>query len=190
MTMKYSRKGRRLFYICILLLGQLAGANAATEPYRLKPGDALRISVWGEEALDREVRVLPDGSITFPLVGLIQVSGFTLGEVTNQLVPALADYVPAPEVSVEVLEASGSRFYVVGKVRAPGAKPLDTPLTVVQALAVAGGLDTFADEDGILLLREAGSDDQTVMTVDYQDIARGILASNYRLQPGDVLLVP
>lgn len=186
-------RGKRLFrqlLIPIALLLGTAGINASDEPYRLKAGDVLRVSVWGEELLDREVRVLPDGSITFPLAGRVPVNELTLDEVVAALIPVLSDYVPSPEVSVEILQTSGSRIYVVGKVTAPGPQVLDAPLSVIQALAQAGGITTFADEDAIVLLRDTTSSEQSVFTVDYQDIARGDLKTNYRLQAGDVLLVP
>lgn len=186
------REGKRLFVSLLFSLLGLTnvGVGAAEQPYTLKAGDVLRVSVWGEELLDRQVRILPDGSISFPLAGRLQVSNLTLDEVVAELTPVLSDYVPSPEVSVEILQTSGSRIYVLGKVTSPGPQTLDTPLSVIQALAQAGGVTTFADEDGIMLLRDTTSSEQTVFKVDYQDIARGDLETNYRLQAGDVLLVP
>lgn len=181
---------RYLFFISTVLMVWVGHALADRGHYTLKPGDALRISVWGEEQLAREMRVLPDGSVTFPLVGRLVVGGLTLEEATELLTPAISDYVPSPEVSVDVLEAAGSRFYVIGKVLNPGSQMLDGPLTVVQGLALAGGLQTFADDNSILLIRDMPGEEQTTLAVDYSAIAKGELSTNYRLVAGDVIVVP
>ena len=188
MTVSWLKEWRLILFI--IMCSKVVGATAADDAYRFKAGDHLRITVWGESELDRDISVLPDGSISFPLVGRVVVSEATIDEVEALLTPALAEYMPAPEVSVVVLEASGSRFYVLGKVREPGVKVLDAPLTVVQALAIAGGLETFADENGIVMIRSNLGGEQITLKVDYSEIAKGDLDTNYRLLPGDVILVP
>lgn len=182
--------GRCLFLLFSILAVISSRAVSDGAAYTVKPGDALRISVWGEELLAREMRVLPDGSVTFPLVGRLVVGGLTLDEATEMVTPAISDYVPSPEVSIDVLDAAGSRFYVIGKVLSPGSQALDGPLTVVQGLALAGGLQTFADDNSILLIRDMPGDEQTTLTVDYSAIAKGELSTNYRLLAGDVIVVP
>jgi polysaccharide export outer membrane protein len=102
----------------------------------------------------------------------------------------MAAYVSAPEVSVMVVESEGNRVYVLGKVSQPGSFPLTTPLTAVQALALAGGFDEFADQRNILILRDSDGE-QTTLEVNYRRILAGKdLTTNHRLMPGDTLLVP
>jgi len=162
----------------------------AAQPYELKEGDLLRVSVWGEEMLDRETRVLPDGNISFPLVGSVAVAGMRVDAVQDLLAERVAEYIPEPDVSVEVRESSGNRVFVLGKVQRPGSFPLYTPLTVVQALALAGGLETFADENDIQIVRiEDGQ--QRFLSVKYNRILSGKdLSTNHPLMAGDTILVP
>ena len=172
---------------CLL---SVVAASATAQSYQLKAGDVIEVSVWGEEDLYRKVVVLPDGSIGYPLVGTVNVSGMATAEAEEALAEQLQEYLPAPEVSVVVLESAGNRVYVLGKVTQPGSFPLTTPLTAVQALALAGGLDEFADENDILILRDEGNG-QTTLEVNYSRIVSGRdLSSNHRLLPGDTILVP
>lgn len=178
--------------IMVALAIALAGLphGALSQSYALKEGDLVRISVWGEDALDRETRILLDGSISFPLVGSVKVAGLSTEGVENLLSERIAKYVSQPDISVEVRESSGNRIFVLGKVNSPGAFPLDTPLTVVQALALAGGLDTFADEKDVRIVRRE-DDKQTFLQVEYHRILAGRnLTTNYELMAGDTILVP
>jgi polysaccharide export outer membrane protein len=163
--------------------------QAAKEPYKLKAGDLLRVSVWGEEQLTGEIRVLPDGSISFPLVGRVEVTELNVTEVEQRLEGLLDEYIPAPDVSVSILQPAGNRIYVVGNVEQPGVFGMSTPLTVMQALALAGGLTTFADASDIKVLRDG--DPQITLEVDYPKILAGKrLETNHALRAGDTILVP
>ena len=118
----------------------------ATQPYRLLQGDSLLISVWGEETLQlKEIKVLPDGSISFPLAGRMDVSGLTTSEVESLVSEKLKAFLPDPQVTVIVTGIEGNRVYVVGKVSKPGPILLSSPLSVLQALSLAGLFDKFAD---------------------------------------------
>ena len=90
-----------LVFVLVLLLGPLRAL--AQEPYLLNPGDILRISVWNEEALQQEVLVLPDGTISFPLVGILEVAGRTPLQVQDELKGLLARLIPDPEITLTVL---------------------------------------------------------------------------------------
>jgi len=178
---------RRLVLLWLFLC---AATAASAADYTLKEGDLLRVSVWGEDELDREVRVLPDGSISFPLVGSVRVAGQSVASVESLLANRVAEYVPEPDVSVAVLDSRGNRIFVLGKVANPGSFALYAPLTVVQALALAGGLVTFADENDIQIVRME-DDGQRVMRVKYNRILSGRdLSTNHRLMAGDTILVP
>lgn len=173
-----------------LVLVVLAPVVYAQTPYTLKPGDLLGVSVWGEEELTGEIRVLPDGSISFPLVGRVEVSGKGVTEVEALLEKQLDEYIPAPDVSLSILQPSGNRIYVVGNVEKPGVFGMPTPLTALQAIALAGGLTTFADASEIKVLRDGGGG-QVTLAVDYPRILAGKrLETNYALQAGDTILVP
>jgi polysaccharide export outer membrane protein len=158
--------------------------------YRLNPGDELEISVWGDKALERQVVVLPDGNITFPLAGRLKVQDLTSTEVEQQLAKRLEKYVPDPLVTVTIKSPSGHRIYLVGKVQTPGAFTMPGPMTVLQALSLGGGLDKFADVDHILIIRKTNGVDE-YLKFNYSEVASGKdLKANIVLQAGDVILVP
>lgn len=181
----------RLFLLLLLVSGGLTSAWAQTEPYRLRHGDAVRVSVWKDEALNMEVRVLPDGSITFPLAGRVDVVGSSTQEVEARIAAKLKPYIPAAVVTVTIMGIEGSRVYVLGKVGTPGPVVLHSPnTTVLQVLSQAGGLDRFADGNAIQVLRETPQGPRT-LNVRYNDLLKGnSLDTNVALKPGDTILVP
>lgn len=184
----------RFITLLVLMLSVAsASAQSAADTYKLRHGDKLHISVWKEEALNREVRVLPDGSISFPLVGRISVSGITTGDVERQIRDGLKKYIPEAVVTVVVTATEGSSVYVLGKVLKPGPVPLTSPdTTVLQVLSQAGGLDRFANGDAIVVMRKAAANTQAqTLKVRYSDLMRGqALDTNVVLRPGDTILVP
>ncbi len=158
--------------------------------YKLNQGDVLQVSVWGEETLNKELRVLPDGSITFPLAGRVEVLGVTTQEAEKRITEKLKTYMPDPQVTVVVVKPEGNVAYVIGKVLKPGPVLLSGDVTVLQAISMAGGLDKFADAGTIKVLRGNGKN-QTVAPVNYSDIIRGHnLQSNIVLNAGDTVMVP
>jgi polysaccharide export outer membrane protein len=186
---------RLLPFASLLLMIAAFDASAQSAPgsYALRHGDRLQVSVWKEEALNREVRVLPDGSIGFPLVGRIQVSGMSTSDVEQRIRDGLKTYIPDPVVSVVVLAAEGNSVYVLGKVLKPGPVPLtSSDTTVLQVLSQAGGLDRFANADAIVVLRKPAADGRPqTMRVRYGELLRGqALESNVVMRPGDTVMVP
>lgn len=178
----------------LLLLSLVADVSlswAQTEPYRLRHGDAVRVAVWKDEALNMEVRVLPDGSITFPLAGRVEVVGSSAPEVEARIAAKLKQYIPEAVVTVTIMGIEGSRVYVLGKVSTPGPVVLQSPnTTVLQVLSQAGGLDRFADGNAIQVLRETPQGPRT-LNVRYSDLLKGSsLDTNVLLKPGDTILVP
>ncbi len=185
---------RILFLALSLLLVWLnAGlAVAADKPdiYQLRQGDKVLISVWREEALQREVVVLPDGSITFPLAGRVEVAGLSTPEVEQRIAIKLKEYFPEPVVTVVIVGIDGNRAYVTGKVLHPGSLLISGPITVLQAISIVGGFDRFADESGIKVIR-AKSDGQEILPVNYKDIISGRnMSTNVQLKAGDTIVVP
>ncbi|QEA12498.1 polysaccharide biosynthesis/export family protein [Comamonas flocculans] len=180
-----------LFVLAIATIWSGSAWSEALAPYTLHPADKLQVSVWRDTALQREVRVLPDGSITLPLVGRVVVAGLDTDTVEKELVERLKPYMPDPIVTVSVVAAEGNVVYVVGKVAKPGVVPLIADsTTVMQALSLVGGLDRFADGNAVRVLRQdAGK--HTVLDVRYNDLIKGNdLQTNVVLQAGDTILVP
>ena len=139
------------------------GASPASSPlpvYRINPGDELEINVWREDQLQRVVKVLPDGSLSFPLVGSIQGAGRTPVEIERIISAALTNkYVDGkvPDVTVAVRSPSGLQFSVIGKVKGPGIFTPGRYVTLLEALSFAGGADEFASLDNIVIVRKSGA---------------------------------
>ncbi|MES2636306.1 MAG: polysaccharide biosynthesis/export family protein [Pseudomonadota bacterium] len=177
-------------FLAGVLYTNIALGVEPSESYMLQEGDVLEISVWGEESLNKEVRVLPDGSITFPLAGRVEVSNSTTPEVEKRITEKLKTYLPDPQVTVVITNIEGNRVYVIGKVLKPGPILLGSPMTVLQALSQAGGLDKFADTDDLKVLRTTNGVQNTI-SIDYDELIEGHnLDSNILLKTGDTILVP
>lgn len=180
------------FILSVLLAATGGSAVAqASAAYKLRHGDALMVSVWRDTALRMEVRVLPDGSITFPLAGRVEVVGLTTPEAEGRVAEKLKKYIPEAVVTVAITATDGNRVYVLGKVVNPGAVTLTSPeTTVLQMLSQVGGLDRFADGNSIRVLRSTPQGNK-VLPVRYDDLVKGNqLDTNLVLMPGDTILVP
>jgi len=163
-------------------------APAVAEDYRLGAGDKIRIEVYKDTQLSQAVQVRPDGKITLPLVGDILATGKTPLELRDTITTALKEYMTNPVVSVIVVEAIASTAYVLGEVAHPGAVTLQGPVTVLQAIAMAGGLKDFADSKNIRILRKGPVGIQTI-AFNYKDAVKGVGGQVY-LRPGDTVIVP
>jgi polysaccharide export outer membrane protein len=177
--------------ILLAFLAGPAGAEPAAGAYRLNPGDVIRLSVWKEESLTREATVQPDGSVSFPLAGQVPAAGKSAAELEAEVAQRIARYVADPVVTIELLDAKGNRVYVLGEVQHPGQFQLDRPTSVVQAIALAGGLTPFAGRRKIRLLRRDGDGAERTVVLDFDALARGEGASEaLALQAGDTVIVP
>lgn len=166
--------------------------------YRINPGDELQISVWREDQLQRAVMVLPDGSISFPLVGRIDAAGRTTREIEQSIVERLANkYVDGnvPDVTVAVSKTSGLQFSVIGKVRSAGIFSPGRYVTVIEALSFAGGLDEFASLDNVVIVRKT-AEGSTIIPVRLSSVLKSksveMAAANAlpSIQSGDTIIVP
>jgi len=181
---------RIITFSFLFLSAGFAVAAESSDIYRLRQGDRVLISVWREETLQKEVIVLPDGSITFPLIGRVEVAGQSTPEVEQNLARKLKKYFPEPIVTVVIVGIDGNRAFVTGKVMHPGSLIINGPITVIQAISIVGGFDKFADESSIKVIRES-SGGQEVLRVDYKDIVSGKnVSTNIQLKAGDTLVVP
>jgi polysaccharide export outer membrane protein len=184
--------------LVVVLLALVVGWSVTPTPasgqgvpeYRLNPGDVVRISVWREEELLREARIQPDGTVSYPLVGSVPAADRTPGEVADTITDELEEFIPDAVVTVELLEAQGYRVYVIGEVNRPGEYQLSQPITVLQALSIAGGLTPFAGTGGIRILRTS-ADEQMSIAFDYDAVAAdGEMQKNIFLEAGDTVIVP
>lgn len=184
---------RILSFFCLAVLcagGTVAHAQDEAG-YGLNAGDILQVSVWREAELSREVLVRPDGKINFPLVGDIDVAGRTPEDVQQELVQRLEQYIPDAVATVAVINVAGNKIYVLGKVARPGEFPVSGRVDVMQALAMAGGLNQFAAANKIKVLRRDVNNRQRAIEFRYADVEDGrSLDSNIMLQSGDVVVVP
>jgi polysaccharide export outer membrane protein len=158
------------------------------EEYRLGAGDKLRIEVYKDAQLSQSVQIRPDGKITLPLVGDIEATNRTPIELRDAITIALKEYMTNPVVTVIVVEATAAMAYVMGEVNHPGSVNLQGPLTVLQALALAGGLKDFADAKNIKILRRTSTGVETI-AFNYKDAVKSARAPVY-LRPGDTVVVP
>jgi polysaccharide export outer membrane protein len=160
------------------------------DQYLLGPEDAIEISVWKEPELTKQLVIRPDGKISYPLIGEIQAAGRTVKELREEISKRLEKFVTDAQVTVLLLKAQHYKIYVVGKVQKPGEFVAGRPVTVMQALAMAGGLTPFASPGKIVILRKGGDREQT-LPFNYKEVARGRnLEQNRVLLPGDVVVVP
>jgi polysaccharide export outer membrane protein len=156
--------------------------------YRLVPGDKLKIEVYKDAQLSQALQVRPDGKITLPLIGDIAAEGRTSTELRDALVTSLKEYNTNPIVTVIVVETVPPMFYVMGEVNAAGSLPLKGQVTVLQALAMAGGFKDFAKTKDIVIQRKSASGIST-LKFNYNDAVKGKGPILY-LQPGDTIIVP
>jgi polysaccharide export outer membrane protein len=194
----------------ILLLGLLAPTAVAAQSadaaqsvpaseYRINAGDELEVYVWGEERLQRTVKVLPDGTMAFPLVGQIGAQGLLPQELERAISERLQGQYrgEVPQVTVSIVAASGMQFSVMGRVKSPGTFTPGRYVTVLEALSMAGGPNEFANLDDVLVLRKQG-DRIRAFRVRLASIFKGganldnsgALASIGMIQPGDTVIVP
>ncbi len=168
--------------------GDPAAASTSAPDYRLGAGDKIRIEVYKEPQLSQSLQVRPDGKITMPLIGDLTAAGLTPIQLRDRIGTGLKEYVNNPVVTVMVVEAVASTVYVMGEVNKPGTIPLTGPLTVVQALSIAGGFRDFAKTGKIRILRGGPRGTETIK-FNYDDAVKKDLPPVY-LQRGDTVIVP
>jgi polysaccharide biosynthesis/export protein len=167
-------------------------ARADVTPYQVNPGDILLVFVWNEKDLTQEVLVRPDGTISIPLAGQVNAGGLSVTQIEKSLADALTKFMnDRPTVTVTIKETRGNNIYVLGKVNRAGLFPINQPTDVMQALAMAGGLNTFAAENDIHILRRDRDGTQKAIRFRYSNVKSGDdLQTNILLQTGDIVVVP
>ncbi|MDO8421549.1 MAG: polysaccharide biosynthesis/export family protein [Parvibaculum sp.] len=157
-----------------------AGNVAPIDPnldYRLGSGDKLRMIVFGEQDLSGEFDVTGTGKVSLPLVGQVQAAGLTLDEFAEEVAGKLKQgYLTNPKISVEVLNFRP--FYIIGEVDKPGEYPYTNGMTILNAVAVAGGFTYRANQSDVYITRGGGG-----------EVKFGI-SQSVRVLPGDIVRIP
>lgn len=171
--------------------------GAAPGPvYRINPGDQLEVLVWGEDRLQREVRVLPDGTFDFPLVGQVRAGGRLPTEVAQSITLALQPQYkgPVPQVTVTVKDPSGYQFSVIGKVKSPGSFTPGHYVNALEAISAAGGPTEFAQVNDITILRKYGEQLRPIhlhLGAILKGDTSGLTSNDVPyIQSGDTIVVP
>ena len=164
----------------------------SSQAYVLQPGDLVDIQVYMEDDMNRTLRLSGNGTITFPLVGNIKLSGLTLEQAEQRLANRLTSYIKHPQVSMLVKEYGNKTVYVLGQVSKPASIeiPPEKPLTVLEAITSVGGFTDIANTSKVRVLRMENGKQRT-LDVDVSQITKqGNKSMDIALQPGDVVFVP
>lgn len=189
---------RAIWLLCFLMLAggeaffgaEQATAQSANE-YRIGPEDVLDITVWKNAELTRTVPVRPDGMISLPLINDVRAAGLTPLELRDVLVKKLEEYIPSAQVSVIVSAVHSFKVSVIGEVAFPGRHALRSGATILEALAMSGGLKEFAARSRITVMRQSGKGGTQRLPFNYDKAtAEGGEAENFLLRPGDIIVVP
>ena len=166
-------------------------AEPASAPlYVIQPNDVLEIFVWKEQELTRKAFVRPDGRISVPLVQDMPAAGLSPKELKDEIEKRLKAYIEEPNVTVIVDAIQSYKVYVTGKVQKPGPILAEKPVTVLQAIAMAGGFQDYANQSGITIVRKYPGE-SILFRFDYNDVAQGKKPEqDIFLRSGDVILVP
>jgi polysaccharide biosynthesis/export protein len=166
------------------------GGSVDPNEYRIGPEDVLQISVWKNEALSRTVPVRPDGKVTLPLLNDIDAAGYTPMQFRDLLIQKLSEYMPSPEVSVIVVDPRSFKVSVMGEVPKPGRYELRSRTTILDMIALAGGLSQFAARTKIFVLRPDGAIQKRLPFNYNKAVSAGGEQENFYLQAGDIVVVP
>jgi polysaccharide export outer membrane protein len=165
------------------------GSARVSTDYKLVSGDKLKIEVFKDPQLSQELQIRPDGKITLPLLGDVPAAGQTALELRDQLTASLKEYITNPVVTVIVRETMPQVVHVMGEVYSPGAHPIYGEMTVLQALAAAGGFKDFAKKSKISIQRRTANGRVQVIKYDYKAAVEG-RGQPVFVQPGDTIIVP
>jgi polysaccharide export outer membrane protein len=158
--------------------------------YVIGADDVLSIVFWGDKGMSADVVVRPDGMISLPLLNDLRAAGLTPDQLRAVLDKAAAKYSKEPNAAVLVKTINSRKVHVLGNVAKPGTYPLTGDMTVLQLIALAGGLQEYADAKHIVIMRKEGETDRT-LKFNYKDVIRQKnLSQNVTLKPGDTIVVP
>ncbi|HEU0120723.1 MAG TPA: polysaccharide biosynthesis/export family protein [Bryobacteraceae bacterium] len=169
---------------------ELPAADSPSAPvdpkaYRIGPEDVIAIRVWREPDMSGQFVVRPDGRITLPLAGELQVSDLSPEQVQAKVVEMYSKYINKPEVGVSLARVGSKKYYLVGQVLKAGTFPLVVPTTVLEAINSAGGFQEFANKKKIIILRGAKR-----IPFNYDEVIKGKkVEQNILVESGDHIIV-
>jgi polysaccharide export outer membrane protein len=167
-----------------------AAASALPADYVIGPDDVLDVRFWKDQDMSGEVVVRPDGRISLPLLNDVQAAGLTPDQLRARLMEEARRYVETPNATVIVKTINSRKVFITGQVEKPGPYPLTSRLTVVQLIAMAGGLREYAEAEKIVIMRSEGGR-VIPLRFDYTKLAEGKnVSQNIELRPGDTVIVP
>lgn len=203
--LRFARPAAAAGIIFVLLLSIThAAAPPETRGYVIGPDDVLAVVDFDQADLSGKYTVQADGTFTFPLVGKVKAGGLTLPELETELKKQLADgFFRDPQLSVSIDQYRSQQIYIVGEVRSPGSYMLKGPMTLIEAIALAGSALPSASDD-ILIVRpkdgkphgptlaeqQGGDKTPDVIKVNLKALQSGALADNIQLTDGDTIFVP
>ena len=166
-----------------------AGVEVPAE-YVIGPEDILGINFWRDADMTGDVTVRPDGRITLPLLGDINAAGLTPYALKESIQKTAAKLLEDPTVTVIVRQINSRKVFITGEVNTPGSYPLTGPRSVMQLIALAGGLTEYADKKNISIMRVEGTTTRS-FKLNYDEVSKGKkLEQNILLKPGDTVVVP
>jgi polysaccharide export outer membrane protein len=161
--------------------------------YRISGADLLEVTTYREQELNRAVRVSQNGTISLPLIGTIQVGGKTTAEAEMLVAGKLQDFLINPQVTIFIKEYGNKKIYVLGEVKKPGAYelPVESRLTVLEAVSLAEGFTPIAAKDRTKIIRSMRDGKSLSLTIEISAITtRGEKEKDIPLEPNDVVWVP
>lgn len=171
--------------------GQSVAARPHDDSFIIGNDDLLAINVWKEPDVSRSIPVRSDGKISLPLIGELQAAGQTPAKLEQDIAERLKNYISEPEVTVIVQQINSQKINILGMVNRPGSYVLAGSMTVLDAIAQAGGFRDFAKQKSIYVLRQNVDGTQTRLSFNYKEVVKGINpAQNLKLQPRDSIIVP
>jgi polysaccharide biosynthesis/export protein len=172
-------------------VSQAMRSTKADDTFIIGSEDILSISVWKEPDLTKQIPVRTDGKISLPLVGDIQAAGRTPLQLQMDISDKLKGFITDPQVTVIVQQINSIKYNIFGEVVKPGAFVLTGGLTIIDAIAAAGGLRDFAKKKGIYVLRIDSRGQETRYPFNYDDFIKGKnTKQNILLKPRDTVVVP
>ena len=158
--------------------------------YVIGPDDVLGIVYWRDKEMSTDARVRPDGRIALPLINEVHAAGLTPEELQKKITEESKKYMEDASITIVVKEINSLKVFITGQVGKPGTYPLTSVTTVIQLIALAGGLNEYANAKNIMIMRKAG-EKQVSLKFNYREVASGKkLEQNVELKPGDTVVVP
>ncbi len=161
------------------------------DSYIIGDDDVLSINVWKEPDLSKQIPVRSDGKISLPLMGEVQAAGRTPLQLEQEITAKLRSYITDPQVTVIVQQINSQKFNILGQVTKPGSYPITAGITIVDAIATAGGFRDFAKKKSIYVLRQTPGGEELRISFNYEEFIKGKkVDKNITLKPHDTIVVP